>query len=344
MESVQQQSFPVTEARVITRATRPLGKSHPQTLFVLAFASMGGLLLGLAIGVFRDVYDRVFRTSEMIEAVLDADCISLVPLVSHNAKPSTANLARYAAAGGPRTIHRVDEILWTAIDAPFSRFSESIRAIKVNADLNVSKPSKVLGFTSALPNEGKSTLAFVFAQLIAQTGARVLLVDCDLRNPSLSRKIALTAERGILEVISKNATPQETLWTDPVTGLVFMPGATKSRVAHSQDVLASDQMKEFFDKVRADYDYIIVDFPPLTPVVDVRTTAHFVDAYVFVVEWGRTQVQVVERALHSARAVGDNLLGVVLNKADISKMGRYSGYGGKGYYYNSYYGRYGYTE
>jgi polysaccharide biosynthesis transport protein len=349
MESVQQQSFPMTEARVITHATRPLAKSHPKTFFVLALSSLGGLLLGLAIGLFRDVYDRVFRTGEMIEATLGTDCIAVVPRIS-SAQAASGPIASPATEHAPgtrgaRVIERgEDSILWVAIDAPFSRFSEAVRAIKVDADLNVTTPSKVLGLTSALPNEGKSTLAFVFAQLIAQSGARVILVDCDLRNPSLSRKVAPGADKGLLEVLSKNATLGEVLWKDPVTGLVFLPGAIKSRIAQSHDVLASEQMKAFFDTVRADYDYVIVDFPPLTPVVDVRTTAHFVDSYVFVVEWGKTQVQVVERALHSARGVRDNLLGVVLNKADIASMSRYSGYSGKEYYYNSHYGRYGYTE
>jgi succinoglycan biosynthesis transport protein ExoP len=148
----------------------------------------------------------------------------------------------------------------------------------------------------------------------------------------------------LLEVLSDNAMLSESVWTDPVTGLVFLPGAVKSRIAHSHEILASDQTKAFFDRLSGDFDYVIVDFPPLAPVVDVRTTAHFVDAYVFVVEWGRTQVPVVERALHTARGVGDNLLGVVLNKADIAQMGRYGSYGGNSYYHNAHYGRYGYTD
>ncbi|MGN8546634.1 polysaccharide biosynthesis tyrosine autokinase [Bradyrhizobium sp. 13971] len=344
MENVQQQSFPVSEARVITRASRPLGKSHPQTLVVLALSALGGLIAGLGLGVLRDLYDRVFRTAEMVETILEADCVAIVPRVSPGQIKAPV-AGRPNLPIGPRTIRRGDEpVLWAAIDSPFSRFSEAIRSIKVNADLNVTKPSKILGLTSALPNEGKSTLAFVFAQLVAQSGARVLLIDCDLRNPSLSRKVAATAERGILDVLSNNATLQDTLWRDPETGLAFLPGATRSRIAHSHDVLASDQMRDFIDGARSHYDYVIVDFPPLTPVVDVRITAHFVDSFVFIVEWGKTQVQVVERALRSARAVNENLLGVVLNKADIAAMSRYSGYGGKNYYYNSHYGRYGYTE
>ena len=345
MENVQQQSFPVSEARVITPAPRPLSKSHPQTLVVLAISMLGGLIAGLGLGVLRDLYDRVFRTADMVEAILDTDCIAIVPRVPPGQIKAAVAAGRPSLPGASRAIQRgAEPVLWAAIDAPFSRFSEAIRSIKVNADLNVTKPSKILGLTSALPNEGKSTLAFVFAQLVSQSGARVLLVDCDLRNPSLSRKVAATAERGILDVLSNNATLHDTVWHDPETGLAFLPGATRSRIAHSHDVLASDQMKDFIDRARGHYDYVIVDFPPLTPVVDVRTTAHFVDSFIFVVEWGKTQVQVVERALRSARAVNENLLGVVLNKADIAAMSRYSGYGGKNYYYNSHYGRYGYTE
>ena len=306
---------------------------------------LGGLIAGLGLGVLRDLYDRVFRTADMVEAILDTDCIAIVPRVPPGQIKAAVAAGRPSLPGASRAIQRgAEPVLWAAIDAPFSRFSEAIRSIKVNADLNVTKPSKILGLTSALPNEGKSTLAFVFAQLVSQSGARVLLVDCDLRNPSLSRKVAATAERGILDVLSNNATLHDTVWHDPETGLAFLPGATRSRIAHSHDVLASDQMKDFIDRARGHYDYVIVDFPPLTPVVDVRTTAHFVDSFIFVVEWGKTQVQVVERALRSARAVNENLLGVVLNKADIAAMSRYSGYGGKNYYYNSHYGRYGYTE
>ncbi|MHC2463765.1 GumC family protein [Bradyrhizobium embrapense] len=229
MENVQQQSFSVSEARVITRASRPLSNSHPQTFVVLALSGLGGLIAGLALGVLRDLYDRVFRTAEMVETILDADCVAIVPRISPSQLKAAAGRPNLPV--GARMILRGDErVLWAAIDSPFSRFSEAIRSIKVNADLNVTKPSKILGLTSALPNEGKSTLAFVFAQLVAQSGARVLLVDCDLRNPSLSRKIAANAERGILDVLSNNATLQDTLWRDPETGLAFLP--RRHTVAH----------------------------------------------------------------------------------------------------------------
>jgi succinoglycan biosynthesis transport protein ExoP len=91
------------------------------------------------------------------------------------------------------------------------------------------------------------------------------------------------------------------------------------------------------------YDYVIVDLPPLAPVVDVRSTTNIIDSYVYVIEWGRTKIDVVEHNLSVASGVYDRLLGVVLNKADTSILGRYEGYHGN-YYYNKYYARYGYTE
>ena len=88
---------------------------------------------------------------------------------------------------------------------------------------------------------------------------------------------------------------------------------------------------------------MVIDFPPLTPVVDVRATTAIVDSYLFVVEWGRTRIDMVEHALASARPVYDRLLGAVLNKADTQQIGRYEHYHGN-YYYKKHYARYGYVE
>jgi succinoglycan biosynthesis transport protein ExoP len=106
-------------------------------------------------------------------------------------------------------------------------------------------------------------------------------------------------------------------------------------------VIGSDAMKEMFEALLEVYDYIIVDLSPLAPVVDVRVTTKFIDSYVFVVEWERTRIEVVEHALNIAKGVRDQMLGVVLNKADIGRIGRY---GHDGYYQNKYYSRYGYTD
>ena len=190
--------------------------------------------------------------------------------------------------------------------------------IKVTADLgDGSKSSKIIGVTSSLPNEGKSTVSASLAQLCAHSGARVILVDCDLRKRSLSQDLAPTATAGIIDVLTEAASLDEVIWSDPSTKLSFLPAVVRSRLTHTSEVLASAAMKRLFDRLRERYDYVIVDLSPLAPVVDVRAATHLVDSYLFVVEWGKTKIDVVERALNTARGVYDNLLGVILNKVDF---------------------------
>jgi succinoglycan biosynthesis transport protein ExoP len=346
MESVQQQSFPVTESRLITQATRPLIKSSPRSWLILALAAIGGLVLGTGVAVLRDISDRVFRTTAQVEELLGIDCLAVVPLIKGPPKPGVAldETDDRLAPAGPRTIARDHGLLWTIVDSPFSRFAESIRGIKVAVDLNkVVKANKVIGITSSLPNEGKSTIAMALAELIAHGGGRALLIDCDLRNPSLSRKLTPEAKAGLLDVISGRAFVKDVLWTEPATRLSFLPAVLQARLAHSSEVLASDATRMLFERLREAYDYIVVDLSPLAPVVDVRAMTHLVDTFVFVVEWGRTKIDVVEQALGDSRGVYQNLLGIALNKADMSAFGRYETYRGN-YYHNRYYSRYGYTD
>ena len=126
MESVQQQSFPVTESRLITQATRPLIKSAPRSWLILAIAAMGGLVLGAGVGVLRDISDRVFRTTGQVEELLNVDCVAVVPLIKGAPKTGAAleQTADYGVPAGPRTIARDRGVLWTVVDSPFSRFAE----------------------------------------------------------------------------------------------------------------------------------------------------------------------------------------------------------------------------
>ncbi|SEE13984.1 succinoglycan biosynthesis transport protein ExoP [Rhizobiales bacterium GAS188] len=345
MESVQQQSFPITEARLITQATPPQGKSAPRSTMVLILAAMSGIVLGIGIGMFREISDQVFRTTAQVEERLHVDCIALLPLVkgATRAVPATRPAAN-AGSTAPRIISRQEKLLWTMAEQPFSRFAESIRSLKVAADLNNgAKPSKVVGITSSLPNEGKSTVAMALAQLICLGGARAILIDCDLRNPSLSRRLAPKANSGVLDVLWGKVPLEQAVWTEPATALAFIPAVVRSPLAHSSDILASDETRRLFDRLREAYDYVIVDLSPLAPVVDVRAMTHLVDSFVFVVEWGRTRIQIAEQALGGARGVYENLLGVVLNKVDMNKLGRYENQRAD-YYHSRYYAGYGHTD
>ena len=341
MELIQQQSFPVTEARLITRATQPLYKSSPRTPLIMGGALVAGMMIGIAIGVLREISDRALRTKAQIEEQLQVDCIAVVPLAKDKVSPVVPRVEDQAE---PWAVTREKGLLWKVVDSPFSAFAESIRAIKIAVDKSKeTKGGKVIGITSSLPNEGKSTIAAALAEITAQSGARTVLVDCDLRNPSLSRKLAPQAELGLYDLMANTSVALESIvWADTMTGFQFLPAGVRLRIAHSSDLLASDKTKAFFEILRESYDYIIVDLAPLAPVVDVHAMTHLVDCFIFVVEWGRTKVDVVKHALDTAH-VYDNLLGIVLNKANVNALRRYEA-NRAAYYYNRNYARYGYVE
>jgi capsular exopolysaccharide synthesis family protein len=347
MGSIQQESFPISEARIISPAIPPQRKTKPKSLLVLALGLFGGIALGAGLGLLRDMMDRVFRTTAQVESILHLPCLSLVPRVKDtaNKKSIFSRVGRENDKDfSPQAIRRNSGILWTATEMPLSRFAESIRSIKLAIDLNPTKTSnKVVGITSALPNEGKSTISVSLAQLIGHAGKRIIIVDCDLKNPSLSTELAPNASAGIIEVISGAKTLEEAVWRDTKTNLEFLPVVKRNSLVHTSEILSAEQTRTLFDKLRASYDYIIVDLPPLAPVVDVRATTQLVDCFILVVEWGRTKIDVVQHALHTAPNVYETLIGTVLNKTDMKALKRYNGYQND-YYHNEHYVRYGYVD
>ncbi len=341
MGSVQQESFPISQARVISPAAPPQ-KSKPTAGLILAMGLFGGIALGAALGFLREIMDRVFRTSAQVEATLQVPCLSLVPLLRNPAKKiRPPRAAVQVDEESERTLSADSGMYCAAAAMPLSRFAESIRSIKLAIDLNPTKTSnRIVGITSALPNEGKSTVTAALAQIIAHAGKRVIMVDCDLRNPSLSTNLAPNASAGIVDVLSGARSLEETIWRDPKTNLAFLPSAKRTPVFLTSEILSSEQTGKLFDKLRGSYDYVIVDLPPLAPIVDVRATTPLIDCFILVVEWGRTRTDVVQHALHTAPNVHEALIGTVLNKTDMRAMRRYDNYLND-YYNNEHYTRYG---
>ena len=348
MGAAQQESFPISEARVIYPAFPPDKKSKPKTTIILALALLGGVGLGAGLGFFREMMDRVFRTPGQIEGALGLPCLSVVPLLeaAQTRRPQTIDGPRSPPGDrDPRkTLSITSGSHWAVVNMPLSRFAESIRSIKLGIELQPTQAqNKVIGLTSSLPHEGKSTIAASLAEIIAQSGKRVILVDCDLRNPTLSAAFAPDAKIGILDVISGAHSVEETVLNEPKTNLVFLPAVKRLTLLHSSEILMTEQMRKLFDRLRSSYDYVIVDLPPLTPIVDVRATGPLLDCFLLVVEWAKTKIDVVEHALHTAPTVYENLVGVVLNKTDIKSMGRYDSYSSD-YYNEEHYLHYGLTD
>jgi succinoglycan biosynthesis transport protein ExoP len=401
MEAIQQQSFPITEARVISAAAAPERRSGPLTFVVLGIAAAIGVMLSFCAAVLREAVDRVFRTTRQIEKLLGINCLAVLPRLAAPAtirtdkKPSSShsiNAGALASVGSHGNRTSVDDVvaaglkqdrdnnigllnisrltqselsrnslqidktrlsesasarrvicsnkafMHQVIDEPLSAFAEAFRSIKVAADISGSrKNNKVIGITSTVPGEGKSTVSSNLAQLMAHAGKQVILLDGDLRNPSVSRSLASNSKAGLLEVLDQRVALADAIYKDERTGLDFLPAVVGSPIAHTNEILASEAFKNLIDSLRKVYDYVIIDFPPIAPVVDVRATTQIIDSYIYVVEWGKTRTNLVQHQLQNFPELVDSLLGVVLNKADVSVLQRYETYYGR-YYYKNYYG------
>jgi succinoglycan biosynthesis transport protein ExoP len=332
-EAVQQQSFPVTEARIISYASPPAGPSEPRKFLVLAACILLGGIVGGGVATLREFRDRFFRTGEQVRDVLSLEYLGSVPLVD----PSKNKIVPGQPVRGQ--VFKRSQVSNYAIDHPLSSFTETLRSAKIAADLSINKPQKVIGIVSALPGEGKSTIAVNLAQILAKS-ARTLLIDADLRNPGATRSLGQHAEEGLLEVLLENRSPASVLLTDVDSGLKFLPAVVKRRVPHSSELLASQQMVKLLAQAAGEFDYVILDLPPLGPVVDARAISSRVDGFVMVVEWGGPSRKVVKDTLDADPQITNRCLGVILNKVDASKMKLYREYGSSEYYasrYTSYY-------
>jgi polysaccharide biosynthesis transport protein len=339
-ESVQQQTFPISDARAISPATA--SQTGPRALRTWLVAIFAGGALGVGLGALREMRDRGFRTREQVRSVLATECLALVPLIADrkrffsNRRSLALPLATRAQLGArigtaAKNIYSAQKAMRAIVDSPSSHYAEAVRSIKLSVDLNGQANNKIIGLTSCLPSEGKSSLAVAMATLIAQGGASVILVDCDVRRPSLSRALAPDASAGFLEVVAGKLDLADAIWTDPATGMSFLPAGDPA-VPYATEILASDDAKLVFSTLQVRYDYVIVDLAPLVAGVDVRASSRFVDCYVLVIEWGATTVDAVQYALRHAPGVQENIVGAVLNKVNVSAMKRYDRYGAAYYH------------
>jgi exopolysaccharide transport family protein len=326
MEAIQQQSFPITESHVISAATAPKQKSSPRASIVLGASAVLGLFLGFAVAGLREALDPVFRSTRQVRETLQVKCLAVVPLL--NAPPRSRLLTLWRQGTGKGTGRDVassagaDALFGRAVLEPSSLFASSFRSIKVAVDVGTAgQRSRVIGVISTLPDEGKSTIACNFAELIAHIGKRVILIDGDLRNPTISRAMAPDATSGLLEVLAGKVELHDAVRA--ARGLAFLPTITESRHAHGSELLGSDSLNMLIAHLREMYDYIIIDLPPLGPVAEVRATASMVDSYVQVIQWGRSRKNAVRQQLLGAPEIYERLLGVVLNKVDLREFGRH---------------------
>jgi polysaccharide biosynthesis transport protein len=307
MQTTQQETEIAATARIITPAVASGVPSFPNWKLILPGSLVMGFLFGFGIAGLREMLDKIIRTPRQLERLANVKCLGLLPELAKN---------RSLSFSSP---HK-KEILERVAIAPASRFAETIRSIKVAADVSdmTHRPS-VIAVTSAVKGEGKSTVCANLTRLIASTRNSVLLVDCDMRNPSLSRNIRASEKDNLIDVLIGRGS----LYGKG--GMHFLAsGAEKLPYGYNTfELLGSQAMASLVDRAKDLYNYVILDLPPLIPLVDVRACANLADAFVLVVRWGETSESALKEALGLSPIVHDRLLGTILNRVNLKKINRF---------------------
>jgi len=336
-EATQRQEIPVSNARILNRAQPPEAPSSPNAQRMLALGGLLGFLIAGGFVAIREWRDDRVRSEEHVREDLGLEYLGGLTLIK-----GLAHSLRGAPhpAGERANVVPFPEMLTFAADNPLSSYAETLRTGKISLTLLHGTETRApkIGFVSCFPGEGKTTTAANFASLLAQQGARVILIDSDIRNPGLSRATGATFERGLVNVLLGEADWRQVCHKVEGTGVHLLPNAD-TRVAHTSELLGSKGMVALLEELDQVFDFVILDLPPLGPVVDARVILDKLDGVFFVLKWGGTNRDLARRILRMDPRVRDKCFGAFMNFFDPKKARAYGNY--QTYrYYRSYYNRY----
>jgi capsular exopolysaccharide synthesis family protein len=215
--------------------------------------------------------------------------------------------------------------------------AESYRALRTSLLLsNIGAPPKVVMVTSARPQEGKTTTSINTAVVLAQKGVRVLLIDADLRRPSIHKTLGLGPRTGLSNVLTGSISIEQAILRSAVlSNLFILPAGTPP--PNPAELLASSNMRDLLLDLRDKYDHIVVDTPPTLSVTDAVVLSPRVDAIVLVIRSGKTTKQALRRSRDILTQVNARVTGVLLNAVDLTSPDYYYYYEYQGKYHDSYY-------
>ncbi len=315
-QAVQDQSFPVPEARIITAALPPLRKSEPKTAIIVVLFSVVGAVIGFTIAFMREVLDRGIRTASGVREMTGFNCLAVMPRLQQRRLPFFPIARWRTGAGGAASPGAIHEQL---AEAPDGDVAEALRALHIrviNQRLR-SGETKVIGCISNATGAGGSMIAVSLARLLAQTSGRTLLMDWDFTQASVSTMFAMSHSPGYSDVLTDKLDVGRASRHDAKTGIDLMPaGMNCSPFLVTQHL---DRMQGTLRDLRARYNFIVVDLPSLSTVADSHIAATMLDGIIVVMEWGKADQEPLMEKLGRIGLNETNVIGVVLNKADTSR-------------------------
>ncbi len=293
-------------------------------------ALKGGLFggaLGIAIIFIYAITRNTIRRQEDLKKLLNVKCIGTVPHIEFKKRKKD-----------------FDNTISLKNDKVSPVFTEAIRVIRTRIErATIELGAKAILITSAIPKEGKTTLSYNIAESLAMKDYKVILLDCDLRNPSVAERFGLSMDKpGLSEYLMNRASLKDCLYKIPGTGLYFISAGKPSNEA--SELLASIRMRKLIEALKEEVDYIILDTAPAAMLADASDVASYGDSAVFVVRQDYSKVYHIMEGVERLSESKLPIIGCILNNVEDSIMGdgysrysKYGKYGRYGYYGSKYY-------
>lgn len=306
----------IGKVRVVEPATAPRKPYKPRKGLWLMTMGLAGLFLGVLIALLRSALDDTLKTPLDLEQATAIPALAALPKVKNSRK--------------------ADRLAHMELDQPSSIFAEGIRTVRTSVLLaDVGHKRKRILITSAVPGEGKTSVALNLAMAFGQV-ERVLLIDADLRKPTVCARLKLPAQsKGLTELISGTAEIQDCIHRHTEGNIDVLPCGKLP--PNPLELVSSQRFEELVKSLSTRYDRVVIDSPPCQPVSDSLLLARCVDAVIFLVKADSTPSRMVSGSIKALRQAGASLVGAVLNEAN---MRRQSGFAYGYYYYQGGYGSY----
>jgi capsular exopolysaccharide synthesis family protein len=314
-ETEQQEEIVQADARLISPAQLPDAPSSPSPKLFAMVGFTASLVFSSILALLLEQLDSTLRTGRQVEELLGLPSLGLVPKVAD-------------VRAGTRLHGQM-------IDKPQSAYAEAIHALFTQlrlADVDRSPPSSII-VTSALPGEGKTSLAASLAVFAVQLGHKTLLVDLDFRRPAVAREFGVEPAADLPAVLVGNGRLEDAIVHDPDSGVALL--AAGNDHGNPITLLTSKRLKTVLRAARECYDYVVIDTPPVLGLPDVKALAPVADGILLVVQWDRTKRDAAAAALKQLGDVAAKVSGAVLSQVDVKKHASYA-YGDAAEYHLEY--------
>jgi len=318
-----------TNIHFIDQATPPSFPVRPNKLRNVEFALAAGLMLGIGLAFTKEALDNSVKNAMEMEKLLGFPTLAIVPIGQSSALHRSGRSRSLGIT--PRNGAGIVEL--SVLNKPGAAISEAFRTLRTSVLLSSAErqPQAIL-ITSSQPNEGKSVTALNLALTLAQKGGRVLLVDSDMRRPTVARTLGIPNKRGLSGILTGAYEFDDTLLVkvERAESLFVLPSGPHP--PNPAELLCSTKMEYLIKQLRQRFDNIVFDSPPVLPITDATILSNLVDGVILVVACEATTRAALNRACRVIEHSGGKILGTVLNKVDVRRDGYY------GYrYYHGYY-------